>query len=64
MKTKINCFIPLGEVSQIEETIKGLKSTGLINNIPHSIKIVKYIKIIFSKLFRRHNCLRKGLQVY
>ena len=33
MKTKINCFIPFGEVSQIEETIKGLKSTGLINNI-------------------------------
>ena len=33
MKTRINCFIPFGEVSQIEETVKGLKSTGLVKNI-------------------------------
>jgi hypothetical protein len=33
MKTNINCFIPFTDAAQAEKTIKGLRETGLVNNI-------------------------------
>lgn len=33
MKATINCFIPFRDTAQAEQTIKGLKETGLVNTI-------------------------------
>lgn len=33
MKARINCFIPFADAAQAEKTTKGLRDTGLVNNI-------------------------------